>query len=366
MQFQRSTLDGDAVPAGAHAPLAVPRADRDATACPACGGAPALLYDAAALRALAAQARRFHAARLRSQRREELEERASFTQDDDASLFACDACGLLVRAPRPSDAAMTRTYADDRYPEDRLVEMLASAVALHRRQVPVLRRLLGAGDARLVEVGSFVGGFLEVARVAGWSAVGVDPSHQLGERCRARGLAVVETTLDAYAAEQAPGATDAVLVWNTFDQLADPAPVLAAAARLLRADGVLALRVPHGLAFRTLHARRARARGPARRFWDACLAWNNLLSFPYLHGYGVASLERIVTPFGFRRVARRGDVLTALAGRATRGFARAEERAVKQLQRQWIAHQARAPGSALPAAPWLEVYYRRTRGPAPA
>src|SRR5690606_25594934 len=118
VQFHRSTLDG-AVPAGAHAPLAAPRAGREATACPACGGAPALLYDAAALRALAAQARRFHAARLRSQRREELEERASFTQDDDASLFACDACGLLVRAPRPTDAAMTRTYADDRYPEDR-------------------------------------------------------------------------------------------------------------------------------------------------------------------------------------------------------------------------------------------------------
>src|SRR5690606_34091424 len=255
-------------------------------------------------------------------------------------------------------------------------EMLASAVGLHRRQVPLLRRLLeeddrararrtGSTPARIVEVGSFVGGFLEVARLAGWSAVGVDPSHQLGERCRARGLAVAETTLDAYAAGQPPGATDAVVVWNTFDQLVEPAPVLAAAARLLRPGGVLALRVPHGLAFRGLHARRARARGPVRRFHDACLAWNNLLSFPYLHGYGAASLERIVPPFGFRRVALRGDVLGALAGRATRGFARAEERAVKQLQRQWIAHQARSGDAALPAAPWIEVYYRRTRGPSP-
>jgi SAM-dependent methyltransferase len=311
--------------------------------------------------ALASRARAFHAARLRSQVRAELEERASFTQDDDAVLLGCDACGHLVRWPQRSADATVHAYAEDRYPEERLAEMIASQASLYRQKIPVLRRLLGVRAPHVVEVGSFVGGFLEVARTAGWSAVGVDPNRQLGESCRSRGLRVFEGTLEDFASHEAGSCTDALTIWNTFDQLADPMDVLASAAELLRPDGILVLRVPHGVAFRALHARLERARGPARRFLEACLAWNNLLSFPYLHGYGLASLDAMVPPHGFRRVLVRGDVLATLAGRATRGFARSEERGVKRLQRAWIALQARDPASLLGAAPWLDVYYRRTR-----
>jgi SAM-dependent methyltransferase len=329
--------------------------------CPACGAHPlGLLCDPERMRELGRRAQAFHAARLRSRRREELEERASFTQEDEASLLACDGCGLLLRWPRPSPDEMVRTYTEDQVPEDRLAEMIASQISLYRRQVPVLRRLLGAEAPRVVEVGSFVGGFLEVARTAGWEALGVDPNRQLAESCRARGLDVIEATLEEVAVPEAAGSADAVVIWNTFDQLADPKPVLAASARLVRASGILALRVPHGVAFRALHALLDRAHGARRRFLEACLAWNNLLSFPYLHGYGIASLERIVPGYGFRRVRVRGDVLGVLSGRATRGFARAEERGVKRLQTGWIALQARDPQSALPAAPWLDLYYRRT------
>lgn len=329
-------------------------------ACPACGGrALALAVDTERMLALANRARAFHSARLRSRLRAELDERASFTQGDAAALLRCNECGHLLRWPQPSADSTVLTYANDRYPEDRLAEMIASQVSLYRRKVPILRRLLGKRAPRIVEVGSFVGGFLEVARSVGWSAVGVDPNPQLAESCRSRGLGVVEGTLDEFATREGRTRCDALTIWNTFDQLADPQEVLATAAKLLRPDGILALRVPHGFAFETLHAHFERARGPGRRFLEACLAWNNLLSFPYLHGYGLASLEAIVPPHGFRRVLRRGDVLGVLAGRATRGFARNEERGVKGIQLAWIRLQARDPASQLSAAPWLDVYYRR-------
>jgi SAM-dependent methyltransferase len=309
--------------------------------------------------AFAKRARAFHSARLRSHLREELDERASFTQDDAASLLRCHECAHLLRWPHRSADSTVQAYAEDRYPEDRIAEMIASQVSLYRRKAPVLRRLLRLDAPRIVEVGSFVGGFLEVARTAGWSAVGVDPNRQLADSCRSRDLRVVEGTLEDYAGGEAGHRVDAVTIWNTFDQLADPLQVLATAARLLRPDGILALRVPHGVAFRSLHARWENARGATKRFLDACLAWNNLLSFPYLHGYGLASLDAIVPPHGFRRVLARGDVLATLAGRATRGFARKEERAMKRLQLSWIAVQARDPASLLSAAPWLDVYFRR-------
>lgn len=331
-----------------------------AAACGACGHPLEQVLDGEAMQALDRRTHAFHAARLRSGRREELEERARFTQDAAASVLGCGGCGLLVRWPVPGADELLRTHARERYSEERLAEMTASLRAVHRRQVPVLRRLLGEGMPRVVEVGSFTGAFLDVARTAGWRAVGVDPNHQLADRARERGLAVFEGTLEALAScVKASARADAVVIWNTFDQLVDPDPVSTGAARLLRIGGILAVRVPHGLAFRALHARWVRARGAQRRLLEASLAWNNLLSFPYARGYGVESLDRVIAPAGFRRILVRGDVLGALAGRATRGFARLEERAVKQWMAARIARQAREPASLLPAAPWLEVYYRR-------
>jgi SAM-dependent methyltransferase len=333
--------------------------DAQAT-CPACGGsALSLAVDTGRMLDLAARARAFHIARLRSHPQEELDERASFTQGEAAALLRCNDCTHLLRWPRPDPGSTVLAYAEDRYPDDRLAEMIASQVSLYRRKVPVLRRLLATRAPRIVEVGSFVGGFLEVARTVGWDAVGVDPNAQLAESCRSRGLRIVEGTLEGLATCEAQARYDALTIWNTFDQLADPQPILSIAAKILRPGGILALRVPHGIAFEALHARFERARGPTRRFLEACLAWNNLLSFPYLHGYGLASLDALVPSHGFRRVLRRGDVLGILAGRATRGFARNEERGVKSIQLAWIRLQARDPASPLSVAPWLDVYYRR-------
>jgi hypothetical protein len=170
---------------------------------------------------------------------------------------------------------------------------------------------------------------------------------------------VRECTLEEFASREGVEPVDCLAIWNTFDQLADPRPTLDLTRRFVRPGGILALRVPHGRCFRMLLERLGVTTGPARRLFEACLAWNNLCGFPYLHGYGLDSLDLLVTPFGFERAAAEGDVLCLLAGRATTRWARREERAVKQLQRLWIRAQSRRQASALSAAPWLDVYYRR-------
>jgi hypothetical protein len=152
---------------------------------------------------------------------QELEERAAFTQETGPALLGCADCGLLLRWPRPKPDELIETYAEERYRENRIAEMVAAQVDLYRRKIPVLRRLLGE-RGRLVEVGSFLGGFLEVARTAGLDALGVDPNHQMAESCRERGLRVFEGTLEALLAEHESLRADGVLIWNTFDQLADP------------------------------------------------------------------------------------------------------------------------------------------------
>jgi hypothetical protein len=104
---------------------------------------------------------------------------------------------------------------------------------------------------------------------------------------------------------------------------------------------------------------RLHADGPmVRRFRLLALAWNNLIGFPYLHGYSVGTLDRLVAAYGFERIAAEPDTLLPLADRDTRRWAAVEERIVKAACR--AAWQRQIPGPArFAAAPWLDVYYRR-------
>ena len=327
-------------------------------ACLACGGATHVLLDAEQVRVQRKRAYRFHLRRLERRYRSELNERALFTHDEAIPVLECDACGLLARSPIPASRDVEHTYANDEYPPDRLVEMLATQVSLYRRKIPVLRRLLGE-PRQILEVGSFVGGFLDVAHTAGWNAIGIDPGRQLAQWCRDRGLTVYACTLEEFALQHGVLEVDCLAIWNTFDQLADPRPTLALAADFVVKGGILAIRVPHGHGYRSLLARRDAASAVSRPFWEACLAWNNLLSFPHLYGNGIQSLDQLVTPYGFERVMTHGDVLGTISGRATAHWARTEEQLVKQTQLAWIRRQQRDPRSLLSAAPWLDVYWRR-------
>ncbi|HTO05939.1 MAG TPA: class I SAM-dependent methyltransferase [Myxococcota bacterium] len=306
-------------------------------ACAVCGELAA--DEVASPETLAAQAelaRRFHRARLTRRSRAALEERASFTQDYPTRLLACRACGLLYRSPRPAAGAVLRAYESDRYPAERLPQMIASQRALFRPKARALAAQLGRG-ARVLEVGSFVGGFLAEARAAGLEAIGIDPGEQAVEICRRLGLPLVRGTLEN---EPALADFDAVAIWNTFDQLPRPRESLAAALRVLRPGGRLLLRFPHGACFARWLRRRPL---PVR-----ALAWNNLLGFPYLHGFGLASLDSLAREFGLTRTALAGDVLGGVADRLYAPWARVEERAVKAALRARFAHD---PG----AAPWLDV-----------
>jgi SAM-dependent methyltransferase len=326
-------------------------------ACVVCHGRTfELRCNTAELAAQQQELERFHRARLARRRRSELDERARFTQDYVTELVTCATCGLLMRSPRPRAADVERAYEQDEYPPERIADILSAQKATFG---PKLAQLASLGPTqRILEVGSFVGAFLEVAREAGRDAVGVDPGHQLAKSCLERRLPVLEGTLEELAPRLCEEPYDAVAIWNTFDQLPDPRATLRLLSRCLKPDGVLAIRVPHGLAFEKLLRRYRSGRRPSRHAAKLYLAWNNLLSFPYLVGYGIATLDRLADAFGFERVLVEGDVLLRLAGRATAGWARVEERAVKALQRLEIERQTRGGDIRLRAAPWLDVYYR--------
>jgi SAM-dependent methyltransferase len=301
--------------------------------------------------------RRFHRRRLRpGAPAAALADRAEFTQDDDTDIVACRTCGLVFRNPRPTDEAVARAYSADTYDRERLEALFIAQLELYR---PKARRLSGwlQPGARVVEVGSFVGGFLAAGRERSWEMLGVDPGEEVAGFCRERGLRVIQGRLtDVTLAE---GSVDAVAIWNTLDQLPDPELTLAAACQLVRRGGVLALRVPNGACFRWSSAWIRRLPGPLDGWLRAAMAWNNLLAFPYLHGYTVPTLDRLMLRHGMRRIAVSGDTLARLADAQTKRWAAWEEEVLKLLWRAAARLEGSRRSSRLIVAPWLDAYYRR-------
>jgi hypothetical protein len=240
-----------------------------------------------------------------------LEERASFTHEYATRLLACCSCNLVYRSPRPAADSVLHAYEYERYAAERLPQMIASQRSLFRPKARALARVLEP-RSRVLEVGSFVGGFLREARESGLQAGGLDPNEQIA-------------------------------IWSTFDQLPRPRAALAAALRVVRPDGLLLLRFPHGACFRQLSG--------ANPFPVRALAWNNLLGFPYLHGFGLRSVDAIAGEFRMIRESVTGDTLGPVADESYARWARLEERVVKAAQRRKWA-------SDLSLAPWLDIRLR--------
>ncbi|MEO6028526.1 MAG: methyltransferase domain-containing protein, partial [Candidatus Binatia bacterium] len=280
--------------------------------CTVCGAtARSAILSSAAIASQLAWLEDFHLRRLTRaarERRAALEDRANFTQDEPRAIVACRSCRLVFRHPRQSADAVERTYAEDRYGETRLAGLAAAQERAYDGKIAHLRRWLPLRRRpRVVEVGSFVGGFLTAAEAEGWDALGIDPGEEVVAFCRDRALTVERGTLEDAALALA--SADVVAVWNTFDQIAAPGPTLTAAARVLRPGGVLAVRVPNGRYFADAMLRLESDGALARRTRLLALAWNNLIGFPYLHGYSVGTLDRLVAPYGFERLAAEPDTL---------------------------------------------------------
>ena len=298
---------------------------------------------------------RFHRRRRKAKARAGLADRAEFTQDYATRIAQCRSCGFVFRTPRPSVSAVTGAYVQDRYSDAHLrSEFLSQRQWAEKKVAFLARSARWRHHPTIVEVGSFVGGFLDAGRRRGWSMLGIDPGKDVAAFCRARGLSVYGGTLAD--APVASASVDVVAIWNTFDQLPNPDTTLAAARRILRGNGRLIIRVPNGVMYQWGAALLKRG-GAWRRWIVPALAWNNLLAFPYLHGYSIVTLDQLLGRHGFRRLTFTRDTLMYLSDRDTKAWAMVEEKLIKWYCRCAGALESVWSNDSTRFTPWLDVYY---------
>jgi SAM-dependent methyltransferase len=187
--------------------------------------------------------------------------------------------------------------------------------------------------------------------------LGVDPGREVAAFCRRQHLPVFEGTLEE--ARIPPGSFDAVVVWNTFDQVPNPRPLLEQIMRVLRDGGLFLVRVPNGACFQGAIELGALLPNRLRRPLIVAMACNNLLTFPYLYGYSADQLERLVEPYGFRLLICHPDQLISTPAGDLTWWASWEERAIKSLARVVAAIWPDSRSGRYRSAPWLDCIFER-------
>ncbi len=158
------------------------------------------------------------------------------------------------------------------------------------RHLNALERFTGPANGRtLLDVGAYIGVFVETAQKSGWRAVGVEPSDWAVQEAQKRGLCVMGGTLDS--AELTHKTFDVLTMWDVIEHLDDPRAELEKSFDKLKPGGLIAV---HTMDVESMTARLMGARWP----------W---LMEMHVHFFGKQSLSRLMREIGFDILAVRTE-----------------------------------------------------------
>ena len=169
-----------------------------------------------------------------------------------AGVSQCAGCGLVLRNPQPSDAALRAIYGPGYFFGDGDREMEAATSALKSATADLYLDAIdayrgagprGAGGLRLLDIGCGHGDLLARARARGYEVRGTDVSADAVRRVEARLGPGVATQAEPEALAAA-GTFDVCVLSDVIEHARDPVAMLQAVARILRSGGTLFISTP--------------------------------------------------------------------------------------------------------------------------
>lgn len=169
----------------------------------------------------------------------------------------CNRCGTLYMSPRPSPAVMASYYSNSENYQYWAKHIFPASEAARREKIhrPWLERVVNYCDrfavprGTLLEIGAGFGTFSALAQESGTfrRVVAVEPTPELAEACRTRGVSVINKPIEAIA-DDIDGA-DVTVAFETIEHVFEPRIFLTQCAGLLRTGGLLVLSCPNGQGF---------------------------------------------------------------------------------------------------------------------
>lgn len=156
------------------------------------------------------------------------------------SLFRCQSCGLVFASSRIQDS--NEHYSKDYFIENYLNEEYKTRRLQQAKQR--LKEIKGfKGQGRLLDIGCGTGDFLKIANDSGYQAEGAEISNFAQEYCQSQGLKVYLGNLVSLNLPES--SFDCITMWDLIEHVSDPGAYLKEAKRLLKNDGLLALKTPN-------------------------------------------------------------------------------------------------------------------------
>jgi SAM-dependent methyltransferase len=325
--------------------------------CPVCSGSEfSCLVDAKVIQEECELRRRFIKDRLpHPVPPDQLKDLTNFFHAGKAEIAVCSECSLLLR--RELEPAEAPTYSGEHYDPEAIEAVYPQYLSAFRAKEQPYRGLLPA-QARVLEIGSHYGAFLETAQDWGWEAEGVDIGEDTSRFASSRGFTVHKKELPECGIPDS--SRDAVFIWNCFEQIPDPTTTLKEAYRILKPAGLLVARTPNGLFYSMCHVLLGGMglRPDAKELLRKAMAYNNLLGFPYLYGHSRGTLNRLIERFGFPFENGLNSELLTLPLPENPEWVEQEEHVINDEMRL-LAGSLLSDTHGVLTGPWIEVWYRR-------
>jgi 2-polyprenyl-3-methyl-5-hydroxy-6-metoxy-1,4-benzoquinol methylase len=218
-------------------------------------------------------------------------------------ISRCSACSLMYTSTRVKSPEHVYWGDAAKYLEE--ARLVFQGKAAHHRdpnyleELAMIKRYKPTG--RFLDVGCNMGMLLRHIKKMGWTGVGVEPSPTLSR------LAVEQLKLNVYNCflhelpETERGSFDVVALSDVFEHITDPIDFLKEAAKYLKPDGILYIKVPN--ARWNLFKQKALAllgRTPKQGVWD---------SYEHVVHYTDRTLRKMLDLAGY-------DVITMSIGKA--------------------------------------------------
>ena len=157
------------------------------------------------------------------------------------NIVKCSSCGFIYENPRYDEQTILQGYTntnekehDSQYPM-RVKSFYKSLQSLAKKGIP-------AKGAKVLDIGTAGGAFLEAAKQYGYDAHGLEPSKFLVEQGKQRGLNIHHGTIMQNELPEVE--FDMICLWDVIEHLVDPKRDLKQILKYLKPEGILLVNFP--------------------------------------------------------------------------------------------------------------------------
>jgi 2-polyprenyl-3-methyl-5-hydroxy-6-metoxy-1,4-benzoquinol methylase len=155
-------------------------------------------------------------------------------------VVTCLKCGMIFESPRYDANTIVQGYmasheADHDSQYHMRVYSFFRTLVKHASHLPL-------PGARVLDIGTAGGAFLDAAKQYGYDAYGMEPSSDLVARGKARGLKIEQGTIERHDFEG--GSFDMICLWDVIEHLPNPKAALVEIKKLLKPNGILLINYP--------------------------------------------------------------------------------------------------------------------------